>query len=362
MPAADLFDWLDRRGVRAEIEVSRADVTRTFRVERGVMVGLSSNNPAEYLAQMLLNAGYLDEDGVKEMLELQAGSGMSLGKLLIVQRRVSETVLREVLETKLREGLFDCLAWPDGAFEVKPSDAPPALELDVRVPIRPALADGEHRASAWRAVREIIPHDDLRFRMTDPIWMEKVKPGSPSALLLGDVLRGLSVRGIILERHSLAFPVVQRLAELMQRGIIQIIGGANPTRRTLPSIPIPNAPAVTIKAKLEAGELRQALELARAASGAAPEDAELGKLRQDAERKLFAELSRALLTRYRVPKLLMGLDEIERVGLSDAERYLVGRIDGHWDLLSLMRVSPLREVEALLTFQELAEKGVISLG
>ena len=32
--------------------------------------------------------------------------------------------------------------------------------------------------------------------------------------------------------------------------------------------------------------------------------------------------------------------------LSEAERYLTGRIDGRWDLLSLMRVSPLRQVDA----------------
>ena len=36
-------------------------------------------------------------------------------------------------------------------------------------------------------------------------------------------------------------------------------------------------------------------------------------------------------------------------------------VDGRWDLLSLMRVSPLREVDALITFSKLADKGLISL-
>jgi hypothetical protein len=57
----------------------------------------------------------------------------------------------------------------------------------------------------------------------------------------------------------------------------------------------------------------------------------------------------------------MKMDELEKLQLSAEERYLIGRIDGRWDLLSLMRVSPLREVEALITFQRLAERGVISL-
>jgi hypothetical protein len=49
----------------------------------------------------------------------------------------------------------------------------------------------------------------------------------------------------------------------------------------------------------------------------------------------------------------------ERPGLAfdDAERRLIGRIDG----LSLLQVTPLREVEILMACKRLAARGIISL-
>jgi hypothetical protein len=49
------------------------------------------------------------------------------------------------------------------------------------------------------------------------------------------------------------------------------------------------------------------------------------------------------------------------LGLSDAEIELANRIDGRWDLLSLIRSANIREAEALLAFAHLAEVGVVAL-
>ena len=50
------------------------------------------------------------------------------------------------------------------------------------------------------------------------------------------------------------------------------------------------------------------------------------------------------------------------MGLSPAELELAARVDGRWDLLSLVRSANVREAEALLAFAHLAEVGVVELG
>ena len=50
------------------------------------------------------------------------------------------------------------------------------------------------------------------------------------------------------------------------------------------------------------------------------------------------------------------------MGLSTAELELAARVDGRWDLLSLVRSANVREAEALLAFSHLAEAGVVELG
>jgi hypothetical protein len=119
--------------------------------------------------------------------------------------------------------------------------------------------------------------------------------------------------------------------------------------------------AKAARGRAAGGDRIGALALAKRALEQEPEDPALQKLHRELERALLAELSRDLLTRYRVPRLLKTRDELAKLDMTDEERYLTGRIDGRWDLLSLMRVSPLREVEALVTFKRLADRGIISL-
>lgn len=78
------------------------------------------------------------------------------------------------------------------------------------------------------------------------------------------------------------------------------------------------------------------------------------------ERARVAEVARQLLARHRVPRRVRA--PTSDMGLSEAELELAGRVDGCWDLLSLVRAANLREAEALLAFARLAEVGVVELG
>ncbi|MCG8421312.1 MAG: DUF4388 domain-containing protein [Proteobacteria bacterium] len=111
----------------------------------------------------------------------------------------------------------------------------------------------------------------------------------------------------------------------------------------------------------DGGDRDAAFEMASRALSREPENSTIQEAYRDFERALFAQLCRDLLTSFRVPKLLVDRTDLDAIELTDNERYLASRIDGRWDLLSLMRVSPLREVEALITFKRLADRGIISL-
>ncbi|HEV7558065.1 MAG TPA: hypothetical protein VGO00_21505, partial [Kofleriaceae bacterium] len=81
-------------------------------------------------------------------------------------------------------------------------------------------------------------------------------------------------------------------------------------------------------------------------------------------RARVAEIARMLLSRHRIPKKAreMPLQAMTELGLSENEIELALRVDGRWDLLSLVRSASTREAEALLAFAHLAELGVVELG
>ena len=361
MPVGDVFDWLERRQPAGELTLDRANQTRRFQVASGAITSASSTDPAEYLGQILINTGVINEDQLREAYASQQSDGILLGKILLISGAVSEAALHDAIELKIREGLYDALSWDDGGFQFEPAGATPRpLEVEVALPLPELRAAGSERAERWRVLRAEIPGDDCRFFMPDRSWLEKAKPGSPSAVILNEVVRGLTVREMSLAMHSMPFPVYQRLYELMARGILKI--DRRQTLRPQEDEVIP--PVALIEAargRARGGDRPGALEMAKKALAQAPANEAIKKAYQEIERGLFAELSRTLLGRFRVPKLLKPRDELARLPMSAEERYLVDRIDGRWDLLSLMRVSPLREVDALITFSKLADKGLISL-
>lgn len=164
MPVEDLLDWIDRRFVCGNLTVERGQTVRTFHFDSGYVTGASSNDPSEYLGQLLINRGFIEETQLNEAFEVQADTGVLLGKILLMVGAVQEGHLRQVLEEKIRESLFDALSWAEGAFQFERApelDSVSAFEVSVN--LRTAIEDGAKRVTEWRELREIVPDDAVAF-------------------------------------------------------------------------------------------------------------------------------------------------------------------------------------------------------
>jgi hypothetical protein len=112
------------------------------------------------------------------------------------------------------------------------------------------------------------------------------------------------------------------------------------------------------RGRLRQGDRVGALDLARRALLQQPGDVEVRRAFSAVQRARVAEVARTLLAQHVVPRRT-GVESVAELG--QFERELVLRVDGRWDLLSLIRTVPSREAEALLAFVRLAELGVVTL-
>ena len=92
-----------------------------------------------------------------------------------------------------------------------------------------------------------------------------------------------------------------------------------------------------------------------------PDDESLRRLTLEAEAAFLEKAYRHYLPADKVPVLRCPVHELEREKISPKEFFLLSRIDGTWDVKSIIQVAPLREVEAMLTLKRMREKGVIEL-
>ena len=62
-----------------------------------------------------------------------------------------------------------------------------------------------------------------------------------------------------------------------------------------------------------------------------------------------------------MPKVSKPLEEITQMNFSPNEGFILSRINGQWDIGSLIKISPIRETDAMLIFHKLWRDGIIAL-
>ncbi len=363
MSIEDVLTWLSRRLVCGSLTLEHGAAVRTFVCDAGYVASASSNDPSEELGRILLAKGLVDEPSMDEARQVQADTGVPLSRILSMVGKITEERLRALLEERALQAILDVFCWDEGTFAFEPtSDLPEAAELPIAVQLHVCLDEGRKRAAQWKVLRERIPSDNIVLRIADrealAATVAAAGPAQAAAFeaVAGALERGLSVGQMLADVGIARLPLFECLAALLEGGSLALPGALALG---------PDAPVEALTAEAErlaaAGERLDAFELARRARLAAPRDGAVETLYRATERALFAELSRELLTSFRVPALLVEPGQIDGLDLSDPERALVRRVDGRWDLLSLMRSSSLREAEALITFKRLADRGIISL-
>jgi hypothetical protein len=149
MSVHDVLDWAARKRLRGELALEQGETTRKLQLDAGAVTGASSNEPTEYLGQMLINSGHLSEQALRSALAQLKSNAVHLGKILVLNGAMSEKALRDVLDVKIRESVYAALSWQDGTFVLEPRpDAPRPVELEMSIAIPALLTEGSARAVA----------------------------------------------------------------------------------------------------------------------------------------------------------------------------------------------------------------------
>src|SRR5919206_462139 len=157
MPLAELVAFLARRRASGSVTCERGTVRKSVHFIDGVAVSAASNDPREYLGQLLVNFGHIDEEGLAKAFRTQQETKIRLGRVLAMVGAVTPEVIRETLAIKIRETILDAFVWDSGFFRVDEAAPPAPDELDARVPLEEIAREAEFRATAWEAFRAQFP-------------------------------------------------------------------------------------------------------------------------------------------------------------------------------------------------------------
>jgi hypothetical protein len=368
MSLPDLLQWASRGQKTGTLLVRDERVAKKIHFLAGLIIGSSSTDPGDYLGQVLLSEGLISEEQLRAAMELQARTKIMLGRLLVQRGVVTEERVAAVLRHKAEETIYSLFLWTDGTFEFHEGELPPSEQVRIKVQVEEVLLEGMRRYDTSRKIREVLPDNDVVIAKTAvPLPADIAGKAFPSRIYgLVDARRTLA--DIVLEAHSSEFNVCQVLYILVQRGYAAVAAGARPAAAPAPGTAAAAAPPPEIAPVLEAaracmtrGEAEEALALIDAAHEAGVRSADLVALAQEAEGYFVERAYRHYLPPGKIPVLKRPLESLLDEALSPAEMFLVSRVNGAWDLRSIVSISPLREVEALRALKRLRERGVIDL-
>jgi hypothetical protein len=325
LPLPDLLELLARRAASGVLTCERGTVRKALHLREGIAVGAASNDPREFLGQLLINFGHLDEEQLAKAFHTQEETRIRLGKVLVMVGLVKPDTVREVLAIKVRETILDVFLWDSGLFSLDDTPPPAVDELDASVPLADVLEEAKFRATAWSAFRGEFPTGAAPLEVDETKVPIGLAPDTVDGRVLALAREGKTIDEIGLALHATDFHLYQRLYALSRQGLL----------RARPAPPAPAEPAEV---------------------GAAAD------LHEEVERELEARLRGELLAPPRTPRLRIPAHEVARLRLSSADKYLLSRCDGRRDVRQLVMVAPLRELDVLKAMRRFADAELIELG
>jgi hypothetical protein len=357
MALPDVLQWIASGRKTGTLHVERRSVQKRIILREGNIFSSWSNDPRESLGQFLIRLRLVTEEQLFRVLLTQEEKGRLLGSILVADGLLSEEDLRRALKAKAEETLYDLFLWPSGQFEFREGELPENILITIESLVTPVILEGIRRVDEWTRIRAVFPNLETTFRTNGP------PPAAADSLekqVLGLAAAGKSLAEMSLELRRSEFETASLLFDLHSRGLVAV-GEVRPD-------PPGDDPVGAIQSLLALAYQRLQEKRYEAALKAYEDVLALDRLNQHAKKGLITAMEarqreRQLHTipRDKVPTLAVDIATLTRQNLDPHEGFVLSRVNGEWDVQSILKLCPMGEEEALLIFARLLDRRLIRL-
>lgn len=336
---------------------------KSFFIRDGQIVQCASNQERESFGQLLCQLDRITRAQLERAMEAKHREQTLLGVQLVKLGFMAEEAVRQSLAVKARETLLDILQWTDGNFRflrgVLPSERP---ALDAALDIGSLAPEIEFRKTAWEAMRQIFPSERISFLVHEERLPRAPVPGSLDDRLFGRMRAGRTLGELSEELFSSPFFLYQKLYALYRQGAIEVGPERQAETPLLVGESMDDTAQMLMLARgfIQSGNFEQAELIAARAIEISPSP-EAQQVLAQAESAHWAALQRSLLAPNPTPRMCCSPSELKELALTPQEKYLLSRIDGVRTVRSLLRVTPMREFDALRCIEHFVDAGYIEL-
>jgi hypothetical protein len=360
MQVPDLLQWVANGMATGTLVIANGVVEKKIFFRDGQIIAAGSSDPREYLGHFLVGHGYISEHQLSAAMAKQEEKHVLLGKILVDEGYISPEDLDRMLQLKSREGIYELFAWQDGEFRFLDGKLPAYSMVPLSIGVTGILLEAMQRMDEWEGIRQAVPSAEVV-----PVTMGEILDGpglsDSERTVLAAVNDDRSAADICLHTHQSEYAVSKALKRLVELGWVKVV---RPRQLRVAEV-VPQAdPAALLKLAwrlFKEGDYQRALRHARAAATLEPDSAGVRKHVAGIETALRETVEAEGVKLDRVPKLRVEVSQLTSLSLSPEEGFILTRINGNSTVSSLLKITPVATLDAMLVFYRLMRAGYIEL-
>ncbi len=357
MALPDVLQWIASGRKTGTLHVERRSVQKRIILREGNIFSSWSNDPRESLGQFLIRLRLVTEEQLFRVLLAQEEKNRLLGSILVADRVLTEDDLRRALKAKAEETVYDLFLWPAGQFEFREGDFPENILITFESFVTPVILEGIRRVDEWQRIRAVFPNMETTFKVSGPA-PATADPVEKQVLALA--ADGKSLAEMSLELRRSDFETAALVFDLHSRGVVTV-GQVRPDSQAAD-------PVGAIQALLALAYQRLQEKRYDAALKAYEDVLAVDRLNQHAKKGLIAAVEARQRERQihaiagdQVPALAVDFATLTKQNLDPHEGFVLSRVNGQWDVQSILKLCPMGEEEAMLIFARLLDRKLIKL-
>ena len=330
------------------------DKTKVFIYFRdGLIVSSRSNDPTKQLGQFLLFQGKISEPDLKRAFEFHVKTGVILGKILVDENLVCRDDVEEALKTRTAEVVYDLFLWDDGHFQFTAGRYNQDDLVQIKMDINSLLFEGIRRKDEWGRIREVFPSDNTLLALRPSVDLKTLSLTPLQKKLTYLLTLKKTISEIVLELHGSNFLVNFELFQMYEKDLVEVLETVEPS--------IEVNPAQLFNQGLDlmtAHSYRQAIAVFQEILQLDPQNSWAAEQIEQAETAICQEFYQVTPVT-KTPYFLIPENALFQYDFTNEEGFIVSRINGTWDIKSIVMLSPMREIDILRVIEKLVEMQII---
>jgi hypothetical protein len=300
---------------------------------------------------------------------MQEENKMLLGKILLTIGAIEEEDVNKMLKLKAEESIYELFTWQEADFRFADGELPTYQMVPVNLSVAGLVLEGHRRLDEWKQIRQHLPNTSVV-----PVAIGDLIPGEPDAgveKILSLVNDDRTVQEIAIETHSGEFHVCRVLYAQIRAGRLKVVrprqiqvpvaAAATDSKAVAPKPPNAEGILATAEDLIDKRQFDLALRHLRAAKSLEPNGVKVQQLVAAAEKTIQSAINDRGIYLTSVPILCSNPEELSSLDISPQEGFILTRVNGTYDIKTILKITPVHPLEAQVVFWKLLEAGHIEL-